>query len=175
MTPTALPACLWFLFALSAAIYLSLAACRTNVSLRPLRLGWFAAATVLGRVTLLFVSWIEWWEWLPIASCLIAVAVASWFQFIWLVRAEDDEFRRRLYDACRGLRLEYRESAPDSLDLVERQRHHRLCVADLGRGWVLVRLPRAVRHSKVALLVDWLAKQYPGPVPRIHICLSGDR
>jgi hypothetical protein len=175
MTLPPLPACFWLLFAAVAATYLLLAAWRTNVSLRPLRIGGIAVAAMLSRVilwsTLLIVSW----EWLPIASSLIAVVIASWVQRIWLIHVDQVEFRQRLDEACRGLRLEARESPPGQLDLVERQHVQRLVVTAVSTAWVLIQLPRVARPSKVALLVDWLAKQYPGPVPRIHIHLSGER
>jgi hypothetical protein len=173
MTPTGLPICLWLTFALTASVYLLLAAWRKDVSLRPVRLGWLAAAAVLGRVILWPVSSIVSWEWLPLVGCLIAAFIAPWIQRIWLIHADHSEFRQRLDDACRGLRLEYREVAPGKLDLVERQQVHRLRVGFLLTACVLIQLPRAARPSKVALLVDWLAKQYPGPIPRIHIHLSG--
>ena len=173
MTPTILPACVWSSLAAVGAIYLLLAVWRENVSLRPLRIGLFAAAAAGSRVILLFVSPLVAWDWLPLAGCLLAAGVAPWIRGTWLIRASPDEFRRRLDDACRGLHLEYRESVAGCLDLVEREQIHRLRIAAVSRACVLIRLPRAARPSKVALLVDWLAKQYPGPVPRIHIHLSG--
>jgi len=47
-----------------------------------------------------------------------------------------------------------------------------LRVRPLGRRFVLVRLPRAGGQKKVALLVQWFGKQYPGPVPRVRIVLQ---
>jgi hypothetical protein len=169
MTPPPLSVWFWGLFAVALATYLLLAIVRQNVSLRPVRLGWFAAAAVVGRAMLLPTSSIELWEWLPLGACAAAATVAPCAARIWLVRISPDEFRQRLDDACRGLRLELRQSSPDCVELVERQQVHSLRMTALSKGRILIHLPRATRPSKVALLVDWLSKQYPGPVPRIHV------
>jgi len=172
MRPTSLAACHWSLFAAAVAAYLLLAMWRNDVSLRPLRLGSFAAAAVIARLLLVPALAIGWWEWIAVAVCLIAVAAAYWARQSWLIHADANVFRERLDDACRGLRLEIREVTPGRLELVERQQSSRLGMTVLLPACLLVQLPRPARPSKVALLVDWLAKQYPGPVPRIHIRLS---
>jgi hypothetical protein len=174
MMPLPLPVWLWVIFAAALATYLLLAAVRQNVSLRLARLGWLAAAAVLVRAMLLPASSMGLWEWLPLGACAAAAVAAPFASRIWFVRAMQDEFRERLYDACRGLRLELCASSPDRMELVERQQAHSLRVRSLSKGWIVIHLPRATRPSKVALLVDWLSKQYPGPVPRIHIQLSGE-
>jgi len=172
MTPLPLSVWLWVIFAVALATYLLLAVVRQNVSLRPGRLGALAAAAVVGRALLLPASSIGPWEWLPLGGCAVAAAVAPFADRIWLVRVSLDEFRQRFDDACRGLRLELRQSCPNRVELVERQQMYSLQMTSLSKGWLLIHLPRATRPSKVALLVDWLSKQYPGPVPRIHIHLS---
>jgi hypothetical protein len=172
MTPPPLSVWLWVAFAVALATYLFLAVVRQNVSLRPGRLGWLAAAAVVGRAVLLPASSIGLWEWLLLGACAVAAAVAPFANRIWLVRVSLDDFRQRLDDACRGLRLELPQSCPDRVELVERQQVHSLRMKSLSTKWLLIRLPRSTRPSKVALLVDWLSKQYPGPVPRIHIHLS---
>lgn len=172
MTPLPLSVWLWVIFAVALAMYLLLAVVRQNVSLRPARLGALAAAAVVGRAMLLPASSIGLWELLPLGACAVVAAVAPFANRIWLVRESLDEFRRRFDDACRGLRLEPRLSSPHRVELVERQQVHSLRMSSLSKGWLLIHLPRATRPSKVALLVDWLSKQYPGPVPRIHIHLS---
>jgi len=172
MTPNVLRACFWSSLGVAGAIYLLLAVWRENVSLRPLRIGSYAGAVAAGRVILLWGLPLIGWEWLPMAGCLLVAGAAPLVRGTWLIRAAPDDFRRRMDDACRGLRLECRESTRGCLDLVERQQTHCVRIVAAGRACVLVQLPRVARPSKVALLVDWLAKQYPGPVPRIHIHLS---
>jgi hypothetical protein len=172
MRPASLAACHWSLFAGAAVTYLLMAMWRKDVSLRPLRLGSIASAAVIARFLLVVALAMAWWEWIAVALCLILVAAAHWTRQSWLIHADPREFRQRMDDACRGLRLEQREPSPGRLELVDRQQTSWLGVTVLFPAWLLVQLPRAARPSKVALLVDWLAKQYPGPVPRIHIRLS---
>jgi hypothetical protein len=89
---------------------------------------------------------------------------------VWLVRATAGEFREQILTACRGLFLGVHEG----------EGRYRLAATDgpALRLWTLAArlqllvLCRVTGPGKVALLCGWLAKQYPGPVPRLRITLK---
>ena len=47
-----------------------------------------------------------------------------------------------------------------------------LTFVSLSRNWQLLWLPKQGGSAKVVLLLDWLGKQYPGPIPRICLVLK---
>ena len=164
------PQLLWASFAIAAAAYLLLFLMRVNVSLRLVRLGWLAEAALVSRGLALTVWSLANWESTPLVACVVVAAAAFYWHRTWLVRARADEFCERTSEACRALRLECRHQ-PGGLALVERQQTLLLGITPLNT-LLLVRLPNPPPRSKVALLVQWLAKQYSGPVPPIPIDLS---
>jgi hypothetical protein len=42
----------------------------------------------------------------------------------------------------------------------------------LSQRWTFVVLPRRRGRDKISLLIGWLEKQYPGPIPRLRIVLK---
>jgi len=165
------PQLLWASFAIAAAAYLLLFLMRVNVSLRLVRLGWLAEAALVSRGLALTLWSLASWEWTPLVACVVVAAATFYWHRTWLVRARADEFCERISEACRGLRLECRYQ-PGGLALVERQQMLLLGITRLHTRLLLVRVPSPPPRSKVALLVQWLAKQYSGPVPPIPIDLS---
>jgi hypothetical protein len=91
---------------------------------------------------------------------------------VWLARAEATMLREQIHTACRGLFLEYSEPRTGHLLLAARGGTWRLRLVGLSPRVQLVVLPPVTGPSKAALLLHWLSKQYPGPVPRLHIVLK---
>jgi len=90
---------------------------------------------------------------------------------VWLVRGETAVLREEVRMACDGLFLECAEPRAGLFVFTTKVGTWRLRLLALSRRMQLVVLPRVDVPSKVALLVQWLSKQYPGPVPRLHIVL----
>ncbi|MGB5442636.1 MAG: hypothetical protein WBN57_08425 [Gammaproteobacteria bacterium] len=93
---------------------------------------------------------------------------------VWIFRMDEEKFRESIRDACRRLLLPFEESTAcsgfilmESSQVIKQLRLLMVC-----RGFVLVLLPCRSGRGKVELLRSWLSKQYPGPVPRIHIFLK---
>jgi hypothetical protein len=91
---------------------------------------------------------------------------------VWLVRAEPEELREQVRMACRGLLLPWDEPEPGRFRLTAKDGTWELRIWPLSQRMQVVVLPRPDAPGKAALLVAWLAKQYPGPVPRVRIVLQ---
>lgn len=146
---------------------------RRPCGLRRYRWGWFAWLAVHVRAGLVFIGYpvTAWWD------CGF-FAIANFVALnIWLGKDEiyihDDvaEVRDKIANACSRLFLTPERKTPDhyvfitadgawNMYLIEGHRIHRLLLPPLRAG------------GKVALLVQWLLKQYPGPFPRIKIVLT---
>jgi hypothetical protein len=149
-------------------------AARRPVSLRPGRLAAFAAAALAARLLLLALgaSWAG-----PLDLALAAGSAAGAAGLLlargnWLLRAEADALRQQLQYAGRGLFLPHAEPSPGLLVFTAKGSSWRLRLTELGRRLQRVGLPRPPVTGKMALLVHWLSKQYPGPVPRLRITLT---
>jgi hypothetical protein len=90
---------------------------------------------------------------------------------VWLVRASAAELSERIQTACRGLFLGVEETPPGRLLLTTRGQPAIVLRRISPRVQLLI-LPRVTKSGKVALLCNWLAKTYPGPVPRIRLVLK---
>jgi hypothetical protein len=90
----------------------------------------------------------------------------------WLVRATGQELREQIRTACRGLFLGVQETPVGRLQLVALGKPT-IGLWRLAARVQLMVLCRAPGPGKIALLCGWLAKQYPGPVPRLRIILKG--
>jgi hypothetical protein len=91
---------------------------------------------------------------------------------VWLVRETAETLREQIQTVCRGLFLAVQEARPGRLQLAARG-EPALRLRRLTPRVQLLVLCRVAGPGKVALLCDWLAKQYPGPVPRVRIVLKG--
>jgi hypothetical protein len=91
---------------------------------------------------------------------------------VWLVRATEDELRAQIQLTCQGLFLGVQEPQACRLQLAVQGKPTLHLKKLASRVTLLVRC-RAEGSGKVALLCRWLAKQYPGPVPRLRISLKG--
>jgi hypothetical protein len=147
---------------------------RRPVALRLARVGGLLAAVVGLRLALAVAGVplrgpLEW-----IGTALLGVTAGTLLlaRRVWLVRATAEEVRGQIQTACRGLFLGVQEAPPGRLQLAtpgEPSLHLRRLAP---RVQLLVRC-RVAGPGKVALLCSWLAKQYPGPVPRVRIVLKG--
>ena len=117
-------------------------------------------------------SWAGQWEWATFALLLAAGAGLLLAGRVWIVRAPLDVLQDQVREARGRLFLTCDESSSRCWTLTCKQRTCHIRYRRLGARFSLVLMPRASGHDKVTLLVDWLAKQYPGPVPRIHIVLK---
>jgi hypothetical protein len=168
---------LWVSVAVVLSVYLLLfAAARRPVSLRPGRLALLLSGAVLVRVLMATCGDELLW---PLDGGLTVLALAgagvlAAIRRFWLVRVTNHELREDLVLACRGLLLGLDEPLPHML-LVSARTEHRLFLGRFGPRLQCLLLCRRPAAGKVRLLVDWLAKQYPGPVPRVRITLSGGK
>ncbi len=167
----------WAVLAGALAAYLLAFALRREVSLRPARLAVLAAAAGTARLLLTALGYPVAW---PVDGGLTILLLASIVGLLaarrfWLVRATEEAVRVRIQSACGGLFLPLAEPVAGRLVVTARGQEHRLLLVRLGQELQgLVLCPRPDR-GKVRLLVDWLAKQYPGPVPRVRITLAGGK
>jgi hypothetical protein len=168
-------AVLWGAAAGLAVLYVLLfLLARRPVSLRPPRLGWPALAVFVVRIGLIPLG-------CPVTSLLDGVLLAAAglagvgltpAQRLWLLRAEAPGLREQIETACRGLFLQFAEAAPGRFTLTAKAGTWHLRTLPLSRRVQLIVLPRAEGPGKLALLLHWLSKQYPGPVPRLHFTLD---
>jgi hypothetical protein len=165
---------LWVVAGMVLAGYLLLfVATRRPVSLRLGRLALVPACAAAARL-LLAACGNDWHQGLDVGLTVLAGVGACGLaagRRCWLVRTSGEELRERLRQACGGLFLALEEPAR-GLFVVQGEPRLRL-VGLTRRVQGLVLCPRPQR-GKVRLLLDWLGKQYPGPVPRVRITLRRD-
>jgi hypothetical protein len=165
----------WWVATGVLAVYLALfLLARRPVALRLGRLEWFALTVIVFRLGMVLMGYpleaLADMTWFGIT--LLAAVALRFGSRAWLVRAEAGTLREQIETACRGLFLECAEPAPGEFVFTHKGNRWRLCVRGFGKQTQLVILPRVVGPGKVALLVHWLSKQYPGPIPRIRIVLK---
>ena len=108
-----------------------------------------------------------------VALLVLSVALIA-ARHVWIFRIDVENFRESIRDACRRLLLPFEESTAGSgfILMESSQVIRQLRLLMVCKGFVLVLLPYRSGRGKVELLMRWLSKQYPGPVPRIHIFLK---
>ncbi len=108
-----------------------------------------------------------------VLGAVLALAIAlSTARRVWVFRVRQETLLERIRDACRRLFLTCEEPVAGHLVLKTKSEIRHLRWFSLGKRFLLVVLPRRSGRGKVELLLDWLAKQYPGPIPRIQIVLT---
>jgi hypothetical protein len=146
---------------------------RRPVTLRLARIGCLLT-TILGLRLVLAVTGVTFQGTLEVIGTLLlgvaAVALILGWR-VWLVRATADELREQIQTACRGLFLGVQE-VQGRLQLATPGKPS-IRLRRLASRMLLMVLCRVTGSGKVALLCSWLAKQYPGPVPRLRIILKG--
>jgi hypothetical protein len=147
---------------------------RREVTLRPQRLGFLAVIVLIIRLVIMVFGFpIE----TPVDIVLTGIVVAGAVGLLlcgrtWLFRTDSQTLRKNLQGACTGLFLNCAEPQPGRFQFTAKAETWRLHMIGITHGVQLVVLPRVVGPGKVTLLVQWLSKEYPGPVPRVHIVLK---
>jgi hypothetical protein len=144
------------------------------VSLRSRSVGRSAAIALIGYVALLLVDarafrgaeLVLFYFLLLLA--LLLLSGSEW----WLVRADAATVQERIATGCAGLFLTCEPLSGIGVRLTARGVESRLRLVPLGKRLTGVTLPRPGGKGKVALLVNWLTKQYPGSLPRLRIRLK---
>ena len=109
---------------------------------------------------------------LPTLICL-GLGVFFWFlPRIWFVRLSPTDYFDLAVSACRRLFLSSSQSKPDELTLENRTRKEVLRVFPLTSKLLVTRLPPLKPRDKITLLILWLGKTLPGPLPQIKIKLK---
>jgi hypothetical protein len=169
------PDILWWGAAGITAAYLALfVLTRRPVGLRLSRLGWLALCVFGMRLAMLILGCaLATYEGagLTIVVLLGALGLCS-SDHVWLARAEAEELRQQVRTACRALFLTWAEPEPGRFLLTSKSGTFELRTRPLSRRIQVVVIPRLFGRDKVTLLVHWLRKQYPGPVPRVRIVLK---
>ncbi len=96
---------------------------------------------------------------------------------VWLVRTSAADFQQQMETACRGLFLPCQSKASNSPRLRQfmfalRDESTQLRSCRICAKLQCLVLPSSGVHGKIALFNSWLAKQYPGPIPKIKIVLG---
>jgi len=146
---------------------------RRPVGLRTARLGWLVLFVAALRLLLIPVGYpmrgtVEWIAW---CGTLAAALIMKSCRRLWIVRVTADSLCEQVRWACNGLFLPCTEH-----ERTFRLGHHGasriLTFVSLSRNWQVLVLPKRGGSAKVVLLLDWLSKQYPGPLPRIRFVLK---
>lgn len=159
----------------ATALYLTLfVAAARPVSVR----FWRLAVAVLTVSALRAVLVIVGFAWQPVGDpSLAAVAVLllagrRHLARLWLVRIAADDFGRQIETACRGLLLACDGPSAGRFVFTVGEVTAELRLYNMGKRLQFIVLPPIGLHGKVTLLNGWLAKQFPGPIPRIKIVLK---
>jgi hypothetical protein len=110
----------------------------------------------------------EWSAW--VGAMVVGLGLIVCRRFC-LVRTTPQALREQIEWACKGLFLTCAEGK-NQFVFSHKQANSTLSWFSVSSGWQLLRLPTRRDSAKVALLVDWLAKQYPGPFPRMRIAIG---
>lgn len=110
-------------------------------------------------------------EWVLFSLLLVLTLLLRVRWEAWLVRADVAAVEAQIAAGCEGLFIRWERLPGQGVRLTARGAESLIRLRLLGRlTWVI--LPRPPGRGKVTLLVNWLAKQYPGPFPRPRIRLQ---
>ena len=179
MNASWLPDGLYWASAGAAGGYLGLfLLCRRPCALRLGRLGWLSMAVVVLRFGLVLMGYPHLGGAMPIDSValgmgvvLLGLGMVTMDSYVWLLRAKAADLSEQIRAACAGLFLDCEESRPGLFLLRAKGETRRLQMVCLGPRMLILFLPHQGRLGKVRLLVQWLFKQYAGPIPRVTIVL----
>jgi hypothetical protein len=147
---------------------------RPNTALHSRSVGVSAAVALVGYVVLLLL------DTRPFGSAelvlfvlLLLLTLLRWASWeLWLVRADVAAVEAQIATGCEGLFIRWERLPGQGVRLTARGDESRIRLRPLGGRLTWVILPRPPGRGKVTLLVNWLAKQYPGPFPRPRIHLQ---
>jgi len=145
-----------------------------RVALRSRSVGAGSVAALLGYVALLLLHHRAFHGaelLLFVALLLLSLLMLVGWE-LWLVRAGITAVEEQIATGCSGLFIASQRLPRHGVLLTVRNVEWRIRLQPLGPRLTWVVLPRPKGRGKVSLLVNWLAKQYPGPFPRPRIRLK---
>jgi len=147
---------------------------RQPVTLRPVRLGFILVIVAGLRIVSAASSDGSQTGHLQTAVALLVLACGLLLlKRMWIFHTDAARLLEAVRDACRRLRLSFEESAPGEFILTDSNRQvRRLRILPISNWIGLIWLPKSSGTGRVELLRSWLSKQYPGPVPMVHIILK---
>jgi len=156
-----------------ALLYAGIFLCRKETSLRPRTMVSLLAFGVLVRLALV------WFFPLHMTAIVLSVLVGLIVLGHFLagiapfhVHASEESLRAEIDEACRRLFIQKEEPRPGELHLSAKGKTVVLVIVAQGGSFTLIFLPRVREMGKLSLFVNWLAKRYPGPIPRIRVDLT---
>jgi hypothetical protein len=143
---------------------------RRPVGLRMARLGWLVLIVAALRLLLVPRGYPmrETLEWVAWSGTLAAALIMNRCRRLWIVRVTADSLCEQVRWACTGLFLPCTEHQK-TFRLGHQEAGQILTFVSLSRNWQVLVLPKRGGPAKVVLLLNWLSKQYPGPLPRIRL------
>jgi hypothetical protein len=164
----------WLVVPTLVALYMALFLLRRGVTLRPGRLAALLVVAVVVRLLLVTCGLALEIPWEPLLGGVLLVMAGVLFTWrrAWLLRLTTSELREQIETACRGLLLPCQEIEPGRFRLTVKGASHDLWFVPLTAGVQVLVLPAVQEHNKVALLLSWIMKTFPGPTPRFRIVLK---
>jgi hypothetical protein len=157
--------------------YVGLFLVRKEVSLPPWRVLALMSAGVGGRLVLLAAGFALDGATLVLSVLvgviLLALAVSGGRPFF--IHSPEGAVRAEVEEACRRLFIQKEEPRPGEVRLTAKGTTAVLWLMPQGRSSAVIFLPRTKGDGKLRLFFDWLAKRYPGPIPRIRVDLTGGK
>jgi len=147
------------------------------VSLRAGRLAFVVALFLLARGLLLVAGYgiTGAGDGIAFAGAGTVVLLLLLLQRYWLLRTSAEEFCSRMEFAGRGLLMETSKAAPGLVLMQTGRQQQEIWYRELLPRLLLVCLPSGRKQGKVSLLLMWLGKVYPSPIPHPRIYLKGKR
>ena len=130
--------------------------------------------TVLIGITYLLSMVVSKWrlDWPPLLVCL-GLGLLLWsLPRTWFVRLAAADYIDLTTSACGRLLLPSSQTKPREITLESRTRNAVIYIYRLTPKLLVTRLPSPKPHDKITLLVHWLGKALPGPLPRLKIKLK---
>lgn len=163
----------WLCVIVPAGYCLAFRLTRRSVTLRLGRLGWVLLVSSAASVGLLmlFEASNRLWT-VPATAAAVSLGPLA-FRRVWVFNVASDAFREAVEDGCARLFLRFASASSEFRAGDPKFDHEDLSFVTMGARLTLLRLPRRPSSGKTRLLVQWLSKQYPGPIPQIRIVLDG--
>ena len=112
-----------------------------------------------------------------LAVAVVALAARRQIERVWLLRIAMADLQTQIESACKGLflRNDFQHNVSLTRTRVVFQIKGESAVLRtrrIGAKLQFVVLPPDNVHGKITLLTRWLAKQFPGPIPKVKFVLS---
>ena len=165
---------LLLLLGLPLAIYLlCFLGCRRPASIRVSRVGrWMIILIAVGSAIAALWPGSPEIDWGITIGCSVVAIMLCPFSNLALLRISENQYRELVETGSKGLMLSCQAHQPRQIILEGRSRTSSIQVICLTRRMLVTILPRAVPRDKITLLLQWLPKVLPGPLPRIRVVLK---